>query len=496
MHRRRLLLAAATSLVLGGVLGGTALAAGAAAGDLGFDVSNADCASLPDTGTFGVVAVTGDPNDGGGRPYNQNPCLAAETTWAAARTATPSLYVNTADPGPASSHWPTTQAAQRVPCQDVTSTSDSGCAYDYGWNAAADAVSRAAATVTAFNPRAVLWWLDVEAGNSWVGSTDAHAADLQGYVDRLRAEGVPSVGLYSPSQQWVDITGGFTRTTAAAYRSRWAFAPVFPMELSPTWLPGFATHDEAATGCTGQTFTGTAALLAQYPLDPHDADVQCAADSTDTVPPAASMTAPTRTTTLSTSVGTSWTGDSSVTSFDVRYRVAAATTGFGPLVVPVRWQVTTARSTTTLGAPGSTYCFSVRARDARPNLSAWSVDRCTAVPFDDRSLAASPGWTRASSTAYYGNSYSSTTQYGATLSRSGLQSSRLALVATRCSSCGAVAVYVGSSLLAKVDLHATTTTRKVVIDLPRFTLRTTSVTLKVISSGKTVQVDGLTTSRV
>jgi hypothetical protein len=115
------------------------------------------------------------------------------------------------------------------------------------------------------------------------------------------------------------------------------------------------------------------------------------------------------------------------------------------------------------------------------------------VPLDDRALSGS-GWSRQSASGWFLSTYSSTTHQGATLTRTGLVTSRLHLIAQRCSTCGKVGVYLGSTLLATVDLHATSTYRAL-IALPRFSLRTTNVTLKVLTSGKPVRVDALVTSR-
>lgn len=490
-HRWFVVAAAVTGLLVSS----PALAANPVPGDRGYDVANQHCSILPLDGTFGIVAVTGDPADGGGRPWNQNPCLTEETNWAAGDgRSTPALYVNTANPGPSSAHW----GPGRAPCRDATSLSDVGCAYGYGWNAAGDAISRATSAVTAFDPLDVTWWLDVEAINSWVGTTDANTADLQGYVDRLRSAGIPSVGIYAAPAHWTQITGGFTRSTAAAYRSRWSgtFFPLYPMELSPTWLPKGEVTDEAIVqACSDPAVTGGQVLMTQRHDNTYDYDYQCALESTDTTAPATTMTAPTTITTLSTRVPVGWTAPTGTTSFDGRYRRASATGPFSSRVYPAGWQVTPARSMTIFGVPGSMYCASARARDARPNLGGFSAERCSVVPLDDRALTASTGWTRASSTAYFLNTYTTTTRYGVKLTRTGLQTSRISLVATKCPSCGVVGVYVGSTLLGKVNLYSSTLKRKAVIALPRFSLRTTTVTLKVLSSGKTVQVDGLATSR-
>lgn len=84
----------------------------------------------------------------------------------------------------------------------------------------------------------------------------------------------------------------------------------------------------------------------------------------------------------------------------------------------------------------------------------------------------------------------------ATLVSGNLQTSRLGLVVTKCPTCGVVGVYVGSTLIAKVNLAASRTAYKQQVALPRISLRTTKVTIKVLTSGKTVQIDGLHTSRV
>jgi hypothetical protein len=56
-------------------------------------------------------------------------------------------------------------------------------------------------------------------------------------------------------------------------------------------------------------------------------------------------------------------------------------------------------------------------------------------------------------------------------------------------------VYVGTTLIGKVGFHATTTHDKVMRLLPTFAYRGGTVTLKVLTSGKPVTVDGLLLSR-
>jgi hypothetical protein len=114
---------------------------------------------------------------------------------------------------------------------------------------------------------------------------------------------------------------------------------------------------------------------------------------------------------------------------------------------------------------------------------------------DDRALKASTGWARRTGRAYYLGTVTSGTQKGATLSKSGLALDRLAVVVTKCSGCGSIAVFVGSKKVGTVNLSASVTKNKVIVTFPRFSFRTGTVTLKVLSSGKKVLIDGLGVSR-
>jgi hypothetical protein len=177
----------------------------------------------------------------------------------------------------------------------------------------------------------------------------------------------------------------------------------------------------------------------------------------------------------------------------VRYEQANRKSGFGAWTEPSGWQ--TATTTSLPLAAGYTYCYEVQAEDALGHISDWSAPRCTARALDDRSLHASPGWTRGKGKAYYFGTFTSAKRKGATLSISGVHLDRLAIVATRCKTCGTVGVYAGTTLIKTINLHHAKTQHKVVIGLPSFALRTTTVRLKVLSSGKTVQIDGLAVSR-
>jgi len=238
----------------------------APAGSVGHDVSYPQCAGSGSTGTtagslsgaFGIVGVTN------GLPFSASPCWAAEYAWAAGRSYRAGLYANTANPAPRSSHyWPVSDARDPALCANSASTTDPGCAYDYGWHAAASALATAQVTVP--TAATLPWWLDVESANSWNGNGTANAADLQGAVDLLRSKGVARVGLYSTAYQWRAITGGYAASSAATYRAAWrsAFTPRYRLETLPLWIATTGDLAAAKAACS-TTFTGAPAQLVQY----------------------------------------------------------------------------------------------------------------------------------------------------------------------------------------------------------------------------------------
>jgi hypothetical protein len=219
----------------------------------------------------------------------------------------------------------------------------------------------------------------------------------------------------------------------------------------------------------------------------------------DTTPPAASLTAPTTVAQAASSAHLAWTGSdtgSGVAKYQVRYQRAAYSGGFGAWSTPTAWQNLTVRSLTSSAlVAGYDYCWSVRAIDRAGNTGAWSRPKCTAIALDDRSLARSSGWTLRTGSVYYANTATTTTRKGAYLTRTHAAVDRIGLVATTCSSCGQVAVYVGSTRVGLVSLYSSSTHYRVLKLLPVFGLRSGTVSVKVSSSGKLLAVDGLVLSR-
>lgn len=186
---------------------------------------------------------------------------------------------------------------------------------------------------------------------------------------------------------------------------------------------------------------------------------------------------------------------SGVASYDVRYRVAPAGGTFGAYAYPAAWQRVTATTVTRVAARGLTFCFSVAARDVFGNVSPFSAERCTATPLDDRSLTASAGWAATTAAAYYGGTMRSTATRGSTLTRTGVTARRLALVVTRCATCGTVGVYLNGVLLKQVSLAASRTAYQQVVAVDLGSVRSGTVTVRALDTRR-VYVDGLGVSRV
>jgi hypothetical protein len=196
---------------------------------------------------------------------------------------------------------------------------------------------------------------------------------------------------------------------------------------------------------------------------------------------------------LGTSVALSWSGTpgaDTIATYDVRYRKAAWN---GAFAAYIPWQSATTSTTAPFAlSPGYTYCFSALARDVNGLVSAWTAERCTVAPLDDRSLSTSGTWSRKTSSSFYRGTYSQSTKLNAKLIRTSAKFKRLYLVATTCSTCGSVKVYLGSTLLRSISLKSTKTVNKKVFAVySSSTLKSGTISIKVTTSGKTVKIDGL-----
>ncbi len=224
------------------VVGATAASAS------GYDVSWPNCGrALPIDGDVAIVGVNG------GRPYTPNPCLAEQFRWASAAPRQPAFYINTSNPGTASAavDW----YAQRTPNANCSRADEPACAYNFGFNGAAWAFSRAQAVTGAASR--LTWWLDVETDNSWSDDVGLNAADILGTVAYLRSQNVP-VGIYSTRYQWGRIAGGLRLPDV------------------PSWVAGAPNRAGAPAFCSAdRSFTGGPVVLVQWVEGDIDHDHLC-----------------------------------------------------------------------------------------------------------------------------------------------------------------------------------------------------------------------------
>ena len=186
---------------------------------------------------------------------------------------------------------------------------------------------------------------------------------------------------------------------------------------------------------------------------------------------------------------------SGVDGFQQRQRTRMPGTPFGAWSSPDGW-TDSAGGTWAARTPGETLCLSARARDTAGNVSAWSAPVCVHTPVDDASLTAGRGWRTLADDALWLGSARTTRRQGATLTGpSAVDVDRVGLVATRCRGCGKVGVYVGRTKLGVIGLGSRSTSRRVVMVLPRPAAPLDGpVRVVVESTDRKVQIDGIVVS--
>ncbi|WP_410789866.1 hypothetical protein [Kribbella sp. C-35] len=262
----------------------------------------------------------------------------------------------------------------------------------------------------------------------------------------------------------------------------------FSCEVKGSFVP--------AKACTSP-FTGTELRSGKYQVIVSGSGAVAYRDITvDAEGPVARMVAPAYQSSVAATatLTVSATDANGLASYDVQYRRATSAGAYGAYVQP--WTKTTATSMNLAVAAGYEYCVSVRATDRLGNVGQWSAERCFSRPLDDRSMSlATTGWTRATGSTFYYGTTTQTTAYGKALTRA-VQGKRFFLVATRCPTCGSVAVYAGNRYLTTVNLAYPTTHKQVLLGLPvQSTLFNGTLKLVSASTGKLVQIDGLAVGR-
>jgi hypothetical protein len=175
---------------------------------------------------------------------------------------------------------------------------------------------------------------------------------------------------------------------------------------------------------------------------------------------------------------------SKIGSYEVRYRSATPTGGFGPFLA---WKAGPETHATFGGRAGSSYCFSFRAVDRDGNASGWSEERCVAILLDGGAAARTGKWTMSPRGPGAPGSARARDR-GATLTLSKLYARRISVSFVRCPTCGSAAVLWRGKPLRTLDLRARSTTRALV-EIASFPApRSGTLAVKVTSDGRTVTV--------
>jgi hypothetical protein len=251
-------------------------------GTVGFDYSFPGCStpvaptrsSLGTPYSFAVVGVNG------GKPFTQNSCLASEFQSAAVTVPLVSFYINISAP-----IGSTAGNGMNGPKGQCSSTDYMCQSYNFGYNAAQDAYSRAATTLGTSTVAGRVWWLDVETANSWWGLDNGNCTltcndqVLQGAIDYFHQGGM-TVGAYSISSMWALAQAMHTAVAmsgvASAIRLWTQIAGGGYQPGVPAWTSGASSLSTAPTFCSSTSFTGGPVWLVQRPLNNYyDEDYAC-----------------------------------------------------------------------------------------------------------------------------------------------------------------------------------------------------------------------------
>lgn len=210
-------------------------ASGAASSTHGFDISWPQChSSYPAPSVnFAIIGVTG------GKAFTENECFTEQYRWAQNAAVAPQVYMNVN--GLPSTFGSALCGAADGPCN----------AYQYGWAAAADAVSYAARS----GGVATTWWLDVETENKWTGDHFLNERVIAGAKEYLEATG-HRVGIYSTPYQFGLIAGGYRPHV-------------------PNWTAGAEDYEEAVTRCSQEYSFGGPVVLVQFVRENFDQNYAC-----------------------------------------------------------------------------------------------------------------------------------------------------------------------------------------------------------------------------
>ncbi|MFK4088929.1 hypothetical protein ACI2LF_32745 [Kribbella sp. NPDC020789] len=176
-----------------------------------------------------------------------------------------------------------------------------------------------------------------------------------------------------------------------------------------------------------------------------------------------------------------FTDNTAVASYDVAYRSAAPGKVLGAWTYPATWQKSKSATVAVSSGLGTDVCFMSRARDARGNVSAWSAASCALTPHDDRGFTAGGSFARIAYRTAYKGTLTQLRKNGATLRKTGETGNRVAVTALAGPKQGLVDVAFAGKKIGRINLAATSVSRKV-FTLPVGAMRTGTVTLTSVSA--------------
>jgi hypothetical protein len=137
------------------------------------------------------------------------------------------------------------------------------------------------------------------------------------------------------------------------------------------------------------------------------------------------------------------------------------------------------------------------ATDRWENPSAWSGERCTTVPMDERALTASAGWTRERAPGFFRQTALAATDHGSTLRRSDLNAHRIRVVALTCPTCGRIAVRWNGRTIGVFELVTKRTLHRHVLgELVLPAVQNGTLEIRVMSARRPVVIDGVAVTQL
>lgn len=180
---------------------------------------------------------------------------------------------------------------------------------------------------------------------------------------------------------------------------------------------------------------------------------------------------------------------SDVTAYDVRVKTTAWNSTIGKYT-----SLQTGGPATSLdftAAPGRTYCFEVRARDAHANYGAYTAPKCTTTPVDDRAGVIAKGFKRAKAATSYRGTYSIAKKKNAVMSFQHVKASRIAVLVTKLPKGGKIQVKFAGKVLGTYSLKGSGN-QKLVAAKNFGSVKSGTLVIKVVSkTGKVVRIDGV-----